>query len=153
MYGWEYRELLRNIPTVSIPDDHDVYHGNIWGENGKKAKETGSGKERQDSGGYKLPTDFVKMVERTQTSNLPDPYDPTPIKQGIGVYYTEMNYGGLSFAIIEDRKFKSSPKNMLPKESETSNGWAENKDFDVRNKSDIPGAILLGERQEAFLKE
>lgn len=153
MYGWEYRELLRNIPTVSIPDDHDVYHGNLWGEGGKKAIETGSGKERQDSGGYKLPADFVKMVERTQTSNLPDPYDPTPIKQGIGVYYTEMNYGGLSFAIIEDRKFKSSPANALPDEAAVSNGWAENTNFDVRNKSDVKGAILLGERQEAFLKD
>ena len=153
MYGWEYRELLRNIPTVSIPDDHDVYHGNVWGEGGKKAKEDGSDKERQDSGGYKMPADFVRMVERTQTSNLPDPYDPTPVKQGIGVYYTEMNYGGLSFAMIEDRKFKSSPSNMLPKESNTINGWAENKDFNVRNTSDVPGAILLGERQEAFLKD
>lgn len=153
MYGWEYRELLRNIPTVSIPDDHDVYHGNLWGEGGKKAKETGSGKERQDSGGYKLPADFVKMVERTQTSNLPDPYDPTPIKQGIGVYYTEMNYGGLSFAIVEDRKFKSSPANILPQKAGVSNGWAENRDFNVRKLGDVPGAILLGERQEAFLKE
>lgn len=36
LYGWEYREMLRNIPTVSIPDDHDVYHGNLWGEGGKK---------------------------------------------------------------------------------------------------------------------
>ncbi|MCK5701507.1 MAG: alkaline phosphatase D family protein, partial [Cyclobacteriaceae bacterium] len=153
LYGWEYRELLRNIPAVSIPDDHDVYHGNLWGEGGKKAKATGTAKERQDSGGYKLPADFVKMVERTQTSNLPDPYDPTPIKQGIGVYYTEMNYGGLSFAVIEDRKFKSSPANVLPEEAEVSNGWAENKNWDVRNKSDVSGAVLLGERQEAFLKD
>ncbi len=153
MYGWEYRELLRDLPTVSIPDDHDVYHGNLWGEGGKKAKETGSEKERQDSGGYKLPADFVRMVERTQTSNLPDPYDPTPVKQGIGVYYTEMNYGGVSFAIIEDRKFKSSPGNLLPPEAKAINGWAENKSFDVRNDSDIPGAVLLGERQEDFLKD
>jgi hypothetical protein len=31
MYGWEYRELLRNIPSVALADDHDVYHGNLWG--------------------------------------------------------------------------------------------------------------------------
>ncbi len=153
MYGWEYRELLRDIPTVSIPDDHDVYHGNVWGEGGKKAKETGSEKERQDSGGYKLPADFVRMVDRTQTSNLPDPYDPTPIKQGIDVYYTEMNYGGVSFAIIQDRTFKSSPANLLPPEAKAINGWAENKKYDVRHKSDVPGAVLLGERQENFLKD
>ncbi len=153
LYGWEYRELLRNTPAISIPDDHDVYHGNLWGEGGKKAKETGSAKERQDSGGYKMPADFVRMVERTQTSNLPDPYDPTPVKQGIGVYYTELNYGGLSFAVIEDRKFKSAPGNVLPKEANAINGWSENKSFDIRNNSDVPGAILLGERQEAFLED
>ncbi|NJN26234.1 MAG: hypothetical protein HC819_09775 [Cyclobacteriaceae bacterium] len=122
------------------------------GRRRKKAIEEGDAKERQDSGGFKMPADFVNMVERTQTSNLPDPFDPTPVEQGIGVYYTEMNYGGLSFAIIEDRKFKSSPSNVLPKESNTINGWAENKDFDVKNESDVPGAILLGERQEEFLK-
>ena len=39
MYGWEYRELLRNIPSVALPDDHDVYHGNIWGAGGRDAND------------------------------------------------------------------------------------------------------------------
>ena len=40
-------------------------------------------------------------MQRTQTSNLPDPYDPAPIDQGINVAYTSLLYGGVSFAIVE----------------------------------------------------
>ena len=28
---WAFGDLTRDMPTVAIPDDHDVYHGNIWG--------------------------------------------------------------------------------------------------------------------------
>ena len=151
MYGWAYRELLKDRPTVSITDDHDVYHGNIWGAGGKSIpKELGQGAKAQDAGGYKMPAAWVKMVERTQTSHLPDPYDPTPVAQGIGVYYTDMVYAGISFAIIEDRKFKSAPSALLPK-AQVKNGWAQNKGFDMVNHGDAPNAILLGDRQMKFL--
>ncbi|SHI56018.1 PhoD-like phosphatase [Arenibacter nanhaiticus] len=151
MYGWAYRELMKDRPTVSITDDHDVYHGNIWGESGKPTPpDYGQGAKAQDAGGYKMPAQWVRMVERTQTSHLPDPFDPTPVKQGIGVYYTDMAYGGISFAILEDRKFKSAPKALLPK-AEINNGWAMNKNFDMKKNGDVPGATLLGERQLFFL--
>ena len=100
LWCWAFRDLAKDIPCVCIPDDHDVYQGNLWGENGRKT-------DRDNKGGYVLPASFVRMVERTQTNHLPDPYDPTPIEQGIGVYYTGMTYGRIGFAIIEDRKFKS----------------------------------------------
>ena len=70
--------------------------------------------DAQDAGGYKMPPEWVNMVQRTQTSHLPDPFDATAVEQGIGVYYCNMNYAGISFAIIEDRKFKSAPKMLLP---------------------------------------
>jgi len=150
LYGWAHGEMMRDRPTVAIPDDHDVYHGNIWGAGGKATQKEGGGMEQQDSGGYKMPAVWVKMVERTQTSHLPDPFDPTPVEQGIGVYYCAMNYGGVSFAIIEDRKFKSPPKVVVP-EGKIRNGWSQNPDFDAAKSSDVPGAVLLGERQLAFL--
>src|SRR5262249_1293771 len=34
LHGWTWRDLTRNRPSLSIPDDHDVYQGNIWGEAG-----------------------------------------------------------------------------------------------------------------------
>jgi len=151
LYGWAYRELLRDIPTVSIPDDHDVYHGNVWGAGGRATAKGLRNQEAQDSGGYKMPPEWVNMVQRTQTSHLPAPFDPKPVKQGIEVYYCSMNYAGVSFAIIEDRKFKSAPKVLVP-EAEITNGWPQNLDFDVVNNADVPQAVLLGDRQLRFLE-
>ena len=153
MFGWSYREIFRHIPCAFIPDDHDVYHGNVWGEAGGKADiSLGFGSPAQDTGGYKMEPDWVNMVQFTQTSHLPDAFDPTPVKQNIGVYYTHWNYGGVSFAILEDRKFKSAPKNVLPASAQVHNGWIQNDDFDIKEYRDIE-ADLLGERQEKFLAE
>ena len=150
LFGWTYRDLMRSIPSVSITDDHDVFHGNIWGESGKAAPQDLSGPSAQDQGGYKMPAKFVNVVQKTQTAHLPDPYDPTPVKQGIGVYYTSILYGGISFAILEDRKFKSAPKPLLP-DAEVWNGWPQNKNFNIKN-ADHPDAKLLGNRQLEFLE-
>ncbi len=153
MFGWSYREIFRHIPAACIPDDHDVYHGNVWGEAGKQAPtDEGWTYAAQDQGGYKMPAEWVNMVQRTQTGHLPDPYDPTPVKQGIGVYYTHWNYGGISFAILEDRKFKSAPKNVLPEEAKVTNGFIQNPAFNIKAHYDVE-ADLLGDRQLTFLKE
>ena len=90
-FGLQFRELFRNRPCITIPDDHDIGQGNLWGENGKKADPTAK-KGIGDDGGYFYDPEYVKMVERCQTSHLPDPFDPTPIEQGINVYYTNLNY-------------------------------------------------------------
>ena len=154
MFGWSYRDLFRHIPAAFIPDDHDVYHGNVWGEGGKAAPtDEGWGAIAQDRGGYKMPAAWVNAVQQCQTSHLPDPYDPTPVDQGIGVYYTGWEYGGVSFAILEDRKFKSAPGNVLPSEADVWNGWIRNPSFDVTEHPDPPGAELLGERQMRFLED
>ncbi len=140
---WAFRDLARVRPCISIPDDHDVYQGNIWGAGGRKAR-------RQDDGGYTMPARFVRMVERTQTSHLPDAFDPRPVEQGIGVYYTSLDYGGMSFAILEDRKWKDSPTPTVPA-GKFKNGWAQADDFDAAKDADVPGAHLLGQRQLDFL--
>ncbi len=152
IYGWAYCDLMRNRPTVPIPDDHDVYHGNIWGAGGIATPPGLWGGYAQDQGGYKMPAIWVNMVQRTQTAHLPDPFNPEPVAQGIEVYYTEMNYGGISFAIIEDRKFKSAPKLLFP-EAKIYNGFAQNTDYDAEANSDVEGAVLLGDRQLKFLEE
>lgn len=163
IFLWSTSELMRNTPTVCLLDDHDVYHGNIWGSGGKAAPEVPEdsiypdyykGFEshwQQDQGGYKLPPSTVNMIQQTQTSHLPDPYDPTPVKQGIEVYYTDLNYGRISFAILEDRKFKSAPSVMLP-DARVVNGFAQNPWISGR-RLDSPDANLLGERQLAFLED
>ncbi len=143
LWYWSFRYLTRDRPTVCIPDDHDVYQGNLWGAGGRPAKV-------QDDGGYVNPPEFVNAVQITQTANLPPPYDPTPVEQGISVYYTDITYSGISMAILEDRKFKSSPKELLP-DGQCENGWFQNPNFDSKKDADVPGAVLLGERQMKFL--
>jgi len=151
LYGWAYGDLMRDRPTVAIPDDHDVYHGNIWGAGGIAAPAL-FGQDSQDAGGYKMPPEWVNMVQRTQTSHLPQPDDPAPAAQNIGIYFCDINYAGMSFAVLEDRKFKSAPKPLIPK-AKVINGWARNKKFNAEKEADVKGAILLGERQLQFLKK
>jgi hypothetical protein len=150
LFGWTFRDLLRDTPSICIIDDHDVYHGNVWGAGGRKAE--GTGQPGQDSGGYTQPAEWVNVVQRTQTSHMPDPVDPAPVDQGITVYFTEMLVGGVSFAILEDRKWKSAPKMTIPK-AQIVNGWAKNPQYDAARDGDVPGAQLLGERQMRFLDE
>jgi len=146
-FGRDFGDIIRDIPTITIPDDHDVGQPNLWGAGGKVAK-----LKNAEDGGYFMPVEYVKEVERAQTSHLPDPYDPTPIEQGIGVYYTNLNWGGISFAILEDRKFKSGPLVHIPDSLLTLKNSSRYKDFNPKIL-DIPGAVLLGERQELFLRD
>jgi hypothetical protein len=135
-FGWTWRDLLKDKPSIILPDDHDVFQGNLWGSGGRHSK-------FQDAGGYMMPVPWVKAVERTQTAHLPDPVDPTPLNSGIGVYFTKMTWGGVPMAIIEDRKWKSGPNSVLPKGAKNAKLGAE--------AVDPPAASLLGERQERFL--
>ena len=146
-FGETFGDMMRDRPTVCLTDDHDVGQPNIWGQGGRKV-------DRDTKGGYTRPADYVKMVERQQTSHLPDPYDPTPIKQGIGVYYTSLNIGGIDFALLEDRKFKSGcfDLNVMQKGLGKRPDHLEVPDYDPK-QFDIEGKQLLGERQEKFLDE
>ncbi len=121
---WAFGELTRQMPAILQVDDHDVYQSNIWGWGGKRntARDVALG-------GYLQGPAFVNMVQRVQCGHDPDPYDPTPVEQGITVYYTGFEYGGVGFAVIEDRKFKTPP------------GY----------DGDRP--VLLGDRQQRFLAE
>jgi alkaline phosphatase D len=150
LVGWAWKDLLKDRPALFFPDDHDVYQGNIWGAGGIVSKKRGG----FDDGGYGMSATWVNAVQRTQCAHMPDPYDPTPVKQGITVYYGDMNYGRVSFAMIEDRKFKTGPATALPdkpgRSDHVSRKDVDEKTWDPRSV-DAKGAILLGERQLDFL--
>ena len=145
-FGRDFGEVIKDYPTVSLPDDHDVGQPNLWGHNGRQSTLRGA-----SDGGYAMPVEYVKEAERAQTSHLPDPYDPTPIDRGIGTYYTELNWGRISFAIIEDRKFKTGPAGIIPKQGPRPDHIL-NPDYDPKSV-DVPEARLLGDRQLKFLDE
>jgi hypothetical protein len=146
LFGLQFRELFRERPCITIPDDHDVGQYNLWGENGKISL-TRAG----DDGGYYRHHEYVKMVERCQTSHLPDAFDPTPVEQGIGVYFTSLNVGGIDFAIIEDRKFKTGPAGKISQQGPRPD-HIRNPEYDPKTV-DLEGLELLGDRQLTFLKE
>lgn len=145
-FGLQFREILRDRPTITIPDDHDVGHPNLWGENGRKSTLSGNA-----DGGYFYPVEYVNMVQRQQTWHLPDPVDPAPIERGITVYFTRLRLGGIDFAILEDRKFKSGPAGKIPKMGPRPDHINDPK-YDPAS-IDLPGLELLGARQMKFLAE
>jgi hypothetical protein len=146
LFGRQFGEIIKDRPTVTIPDDHDVGHPNIWGEAGGISKIPGNA-----DGGYVMPVEYVNMVQRQQTGHLPDPYDARPVRRGITVYYTDLNVGGIDFAILEDRKFKSGPAGLIPQQGPRPD-HINNPSYD-RQSVDVPEAKLLGKRQLSFLED
>ena len=132
LWLWSFRQLTRNRPCYVIIDDHDVYQGNLFGEGGVPLAPTAP----YTQGGYVNSPDWINVVQRVQCGHNPDPPDPAPVAQGIGVYFTAFKYGGVQFALLEDRKFKSA---------------GTGKD---QSGNPIPPAelLLLGPRQEAMLR-
>lgn len=145
-WGLQFRDVLKDRPVIAIPDDHDVGQANIWGENGKKATNSAG-----PSGGYYYHPEYVNMVQRCQTWHLPDPYDATPIERDISVYYTRLRVGGVDFAVIEDRKFKSGPEGKIPKMGPRPD-HINDPAYD-RAAVDLPELKLLGDRQLEFLNQ
>ncbi|WP_197171009.1 alkaline phosphatase D family protein [Novipirellula aureliae] len=145
-FGRDFGDIIKDRPTICLPDDHDVGQPNLWGESGKISTLGGAA-----DGGYSQPGVYVQEVERAQTSHLPDPVDPQRIGQGIGVYFTNLNWGNVDFAILEDRKFKTGPAGRVPKQGPRPD-HIRNPDYDPASV-DVEGAILLGQRQLDFIDD
>ena len=148
---WDFNTLTRDTPAVAIPDDHDVYHGNVWGAGGRHAR-AHDGMTAQDAGGYKHSPRFVNAVHRTQTSNLPATRLDPVIGDGYTTYSTTINDAGVSFAVLADRMFKESPTVAVP-EAKYVNGWPQAEGFDARAHKDDPSIPLLGAQQEQMLRD
>lgn len=145
-FGLQFRDIIRDRPTVCIPDDHDVGHGNLWGDEGRQARLDGA-----VDGGFRYPVAYVNQVQRQQSWHLPDGYDPKPVNREIGVYFTRLIVGGIDFAILEDRKFKSGPAGKIPQMGPRPD-HINDPSYDPKS-IDLPGLELLGKRQEKFLHE
>ena len=145
-FGLQFRDVIRDRPTVSIPDDHDVGHGNVWGESGKRSTTPGDA-----DGGYRYPVAYVNQVHRQQSWSLPDPVDPAPVDRGVTVCFTRLTVGGVDFAVIEDRKFKTGPAGKIPQMGPRPDHINDPK-YDPKS-IDLPGLQLLGARQEKFLAD
>lgn len=151
-FGEAFRELLRDRPSIMITDDHDVFANDLWGNGGVRMKGD------RTTGGYPTHPDWVNAAEFTQTGNLPDAVNPGPHGDGVKAFYTALEYGGVRFAILEDRKFKSPPSEVIKKPIGTGGKRrrarievVQDPNFDCRTL-DRPDLRLLGKEQEAFLE-
>lgn len=134
LFGWTWRQLLQNTPSIIIPDDHDVFQGNLFGDGGRAIKKP---KEKQwGSGGYVMPGPWIVAVEKCHTGHLPPSRASFKTPLGLRPYFTSLIYSGLSMAVLEDRKFKTPPLA-----------------FPLSERAKGNGGHLLGFRQEAFLKK
>ncbi|MGY8643705.1 MAG: hypothetical protein ACKVJU_21755 [Verrucomicrobiales bacterium] len=145
-FGRDFGEIIKDRPTICLPDDHDAGQPNLWGESGKISTLGGAA-----DGGYSQPGSYVQEVERAQTSHLPDSPDTRTIGQGIGIWYTNLNWGNIDFAILEDRKFKTGPAGRVPKQGPRPD-HIRNPDYDPASV-DVEGAILLGSHQLKFIDQ
>jgi hypothetical protein len=143
-FGYLFRDVIKDRPTITILDDHDIGQGNLWGEGGIIADATDG-----NSGGYYYPKEYIKMIHEEQTWHLPDAFDSTPIEQGIQVYFTDVKLGEISFAVLEDRKFKSGPKGKIPPMGPRPD-HINDKSYNPADV-DVAGLKLLGDRQLKFL--
>ncbi len=149
-FGWAFRDVMRNQPTICLPDDHDVLQGNLWGEGGAEMQNPDKDPGASVLGGYVEPVRVVNAVHRSTLGHHPDAYDPTPSKRGMNVYFGDMVYGNVGFAILADRQWKSGPERVNVEVGIT--GQDEDPLF-INPAYDKPSLQLLGERQEAFLEQ
>ncbi|NLS14200.1 twin-arginine translocation pathway signal [Vibrio sp. SM6] len=150
-FGWAFKEIMRNTPTICIPDDHDILQGNMWGEGGVAMKNPERDPSASILTGYIHSPKFVNVVHKTHTAHHPAPDNPHPkaAVNGIIAYYGEMVYGNVGFAILADRQFKSGPDRVDAVVGVT--GRDEHPLY-VNDSIDSPELHLLGDEQEAFLE-
>ncbi|XQW84018.1 alkaline phosphatase D family protein [Thalassotalea piscium] len=148
-FGWSFREVMRYQPTICLPDDHDVLQGNLWGEAGAAMQNIEKDPTAGVLGGYIEKTRVLNVIHRTNVAHQPDPYDDTPTN-GLSSYYGDMLYGGVSFAILADRQFKSGPERIGVAVGETGQ---DEDPLSYNPAFNPPGLDLLGKRQEDFLKK
>lgn len=155
MFGWAFGDLMKNRPTICLADDHEVFQGNLWGNGGKKVRPEVWNKSRDATSGFLEPVEMVNVVIRTNTSHQPQAFDPSPIEQGMNVYYTDILYGRVSFALVTDRTFKSGPEEVV--KATKGNYWNGRKDmlyskYPMSSNEKEKSLKLLGDRQLKFLR-
>ncbi len=160
-YRWllwcrEFNDVTRNLPCLIILDDHDYRQGNLWGDGAKKASvipdslppqyKTHEDDWQTDNGGFLMNEAFLNLAEILQTGHLPNAYDLSSRS-----YFTTLNFNGIGIALLEDRKFKTSPITALPNIS-ILNGIALNDtlSFEKLNNSH---STLLGNTQLKMLDQ
>ena len=153
LFGWAFSELLKDRPVLILADARDFFQTKLWGEGGRiiSGEKPALAMSAQDLGGFLMPMEFIQLVLKTQMWHMPERKEPSSSGKDAETYFREVNYGGLSLAVVSDRIYKSAPANFLP-EAQIRNGWALNPEFELKEQSRVKEALLLGPGQLALLR-
>ncbi|MEM9413277.1 MAG: twin-arginine translocation pathway signal, partial [Planctomycetota bacterium] len=133
-----------------LPDDHDVLQGNLWGEGGADmGKDPAATGGVDKTSGYVEPVELLNSIHKTQCGHHPSPYLKKPNTRGLSSYFGTLVYGGVGFAILADRQWKSGPERINVQVGST--GQDEEPTF-VNPDFDRDDLQLLGIQQEEFLR-
>lgn len=153
LFGWAFSDLIKDRPSAVMPDARDFFQNKLWGESGRlvKTEEYPDPVAAQDSGGFLMPPEFIDLVLATQLSHWPENDGRAASEAEADPYFREIRYAGLSLAAVCDRAFKSAPAPLLP-EAQIRNGWASNRNFDLKKQAGLKSARLLSQAQLKLLK-
>lgn len=153
LFGWAFSDLMRDRPSVLMPDARDFFQSKLWGENGRivKTEDYPEPVSAEDSGGFLMPPEFIDLVLATQISHLPETGSEPFSEKDTDPHFREIRYAGLSLAAVCDRFFKSAPAPLLPG-AQIRNGWAWSQGFDLKKQARLKQARLLGQTQLKLLK-
>ena len=145
MHGWTWRELTRDRPSISIPDDHDVYQGNIWGEAAPRKQTT------QEAGGYNMPAAVGQRRPPHADLASPRPVGPDAVQAGDQRLFRAADLRpdqlrGARRPAVQVRARGQGAADRQPRRSR------DRSEFDPKT-ADVPGLQLLGDRQMRFLRE
>ena len=144
-FGRDFGEIIKDRPTLCLPDDHDAGQPNLWGESGKVSTLGGA-----SDGGYSRPGGLRPGSRTRPDQPLPRPRRPRTRSGKASESGSPTSTGATSTSpIIEDRKFKTGPAGRVPKQGPRPD-HIRNPDYDPASV-DVKGAVLLGERQLKFL--
>ena len=147
LFGVQFAEIMKDRPTVMIPDDHDVGQGNFWGAGGGVADSPAG-----DTGGYYYPAEYVKMVERCQTWHPARPLRPDAHQAGHrGLLHQPQNRRRGFRPSSKTASSRAAPNGNIPKMGPRPDHIVDPA-YD-RKAVDLPDLQLLGERQIKFLHD
>ena len=145
-FGRDFGDAIRNTPTITIPDDHDVGHGNLWARG--QAVVDRSGPRRRV-----LQAGRVRQRGRAgpdQPPARPLRPDARPAGHRRVLHGFELGRDQLRHhrgPQVQDRAAGGGPPELGPRPDHVTDPSYDPKALDV------PGAVLLGERQLKFLRD
>ena len=148
-FGLQFRDVIRDRP------DHHASRTTTTSATATSGARTASARTHTGDadGGYFYPVEYVNHgAAAADRGTCPTRSIPRRSSAASRVYFTRLRVGGIDFAILEDRKFKTGPRGQDPADGAAARPH-QRPERTIRRPIDLPGLQLLGERQQKFLRD